>query len=146
VQTCQDPVSIVIFNMGSSQIDPLDPLGAATYAGQHLAERSGGGVDIDRGSRDIREQGMKDHVILAVEEENFTVRWAQFATKSFCEFHGRKPSSDDDHSDWFHFFAPIPAPTTNESLSRYLKISGAGSAYRKRENSISKRATETVLA
>lgn len=124
MQTRLDPVSIIIFNLGSRQIDPLDAFGAATYAGQHLAERSGGRVEIDGGSCDIREQGMKDHVVLAVEEENFTVRRAQLAAKSFRELHGRKPSTDDDHSDWFHFFAPIPAPTTNEGLSRCLRSRG----------------------
>lgn len=120
VQTRQDPVPIVILNLGSSQIDPLDALGAATYAGKHLAERSGGGVDIDGSSRDIREQGMKNHVVLAVEEENFTVRRAQLAAKSFCKFYGGKPSTDDDYSDWFHFFAPIALST------RYLGLELGG--------------------
>jgi hypothetical protein len=79
---------------------------SATYAGQHLAERSSGGVDIDGGSGDVGKEGMKDHVVLAVEEENFTVGRAQLAAKSFCELNGRKPSADDDHSYWLHFFAP----------------------------------------
>jgi hypothetical protein len=105
----------------------LYTFGSATYAGQHLAERSGGGVDIDGGSGDIREQGMKDHVVLSVEEKNLTVGWAQLAAKSFCELNGRKSSTDDDHSDCLHFFAPIPAPTTNQSFPRHLKISGAES-------------------
>jgi len=99
VQTRQDAVSIVIFNLGGSQIDPLDALGAAANAGEHLAKGGCGGVGVDGGSGDIGEQGMKDHVVLAIEEENFTVGWAQLAAKSFCELNGGKSSADDDHSD-----------------------------------------------
>jgi len=46
---------------------------------------------------------------LAVEEENFAVGWAQLGAKSSCELYGGESSTDDDHSNWLHFFAPSAA-------------------------------------
>jgi hypothetical protein len=73
VQTCEDAISIVKFNFRGGEIYSLHALGAATYAGEHLAERSSSGVDVDGGSGDIGEERMKDHVVFAVEEENLTL-------------------------------------------------------------------------
>jgi len=89
-----------------------------------LAERGRGCVDIDGSAGDIGEKRVKDHVVFAVEEENFTVGGAELGAESFCKFYGGESSTDNDNADWFHFFAPIQAPTTNESLSWYLKSKG----------------------
>jgi hypothetical protein len=106
VETSESAVAIVEFNFGSLQVDPLDALGAAAYSREHLAKRGGGCVGIDGGSGDIGQQRMKDHVVFAAEEENFTLGRAQLCAKSFCELNGSKSSADDYHSDWLHFFAP----------------------------------------
>jgi hypothetical protein len=47
--------------------------GAALDAGQHLAQWGGGGVRVDGSSGYVREEGMKDHVVLAIEEKNFAL-------------------------------------------------------------------------
>jgi hypothetical protein len=107
VQARQDAVSIVKFNFRSMQVYSLHALGAAADAGEHLAKRSCGRVGVDGCSGDIRKQRMKDHVILAIEEENLRVGSAELAAKSFCELYGGKSPADDDDSNWLHFFAPM---------------------------------------
>jgi hypothetical protein len=68
VQARPDAVALVIFNLGSGQIDSFHALGTAADTREHLAKRCGGCVYIDGGSRDIGEQRMKNHVVLAVED------------------------------------------------------------------------------
>jgi hypothetical protein len=48
----------------------LHPFGAALDAGQHLAQWGGGCVRVDGSSGYVREEGMKDHVVFAIEEKN----------------------------------------------------------------------------
>jgi hypothetical protein len=99
VEASEGAVAVVKFNLGGLQVDPLHALGTAANAWEHLAKRGCGCIAVDGGSGDIGEQRMKDHVVLAIEEENFTLGWAQLAAKSFCELNGGKSSADDDHSD-----------------------------------------------
>jgi hypothetical protein len=61
-------------------------------------------------TRLTREQRVENHVILAVEEENFAVGWAQLAAKSFCECYRCKSSPNDNHLDWLHLVAPMSGP------------------------------------
>jgi hypothetical protein len=68
VQARPDAVALVIFNLGSGQIDSFHALGTAADTREHLAKGCGGCVYIDGGSRDIGEQRMKNHVVLAVED------------------------------------------------------------------------------
>src|SRR5271170_1961727 len=49
---------------------------------------------------------MENHMVFAVEEENFAVGGAELCPENFCEFYGRKSSTDDDDSCWLHFFSP----------------------------------------
>jgi hypothetical protein len=107
VEARPDAVALVVFNFGGREVDSLDTFGAAANAGEHLAKRGCGCVYIDGGTCDIGEQRMKNHVVLAVEEKNFTVGRAQHGAKGFCELYGRKSSPDDDNSDWLHFGAPM---------------------------------------
>ena len=81
--------------------------GAAADSGEHLAQGGCGGVYIDGGSGDVRQEGMKDHVVLAIEEENMALGSAHFVAKSFCELNGGKAATDDDHSSWVHLDAPV---------------------------------------
>jgi hypothetical protein len=50
---------------------------------------------------------MKDHMVLAVEEENFALGTADLTAKGLCELYCGKASADNDYSDWLHFLAPI---------------------------------------
>jgi hypothetical protein len=107
VQACQRPVSVVKFNFRSSEVYPFHALGAAADSAEHLAQGRRGGVYIDGGSGDVRQEGMKDHMVLAVEEENLALGSAQFMAESFCELNGGKPSADDNDSSWLHLDAPV---------------------------------------
>ena len=50
---------------------------------------------------------MKDHVVLAVEEENLGLGATDLAAKSPCELYCGKAPSNNDYSDWLHFLAPV---------------------------------------
>src|SRR5208282_580081 len=93
VERSEGTVFVLVGNFTGFKIDSLYALGAAAYAGKHLAEGGGGGVGVDGGSGDVGEKRMKDHVIFAIEEENFTVRGAELGAKSFCELYGGESSA-----------------------------------------------------
>lgn len=46
VEAGETAVAIVIFDLGGGEVDSLHAFGAATDAGEHLAERGGGRVNI----------------------------------------------------------------------------------------------------
>jgi len=94
----------------------LHALGATADSGQHLAERCRGRVHVDGGSGHVREERMKDHVVLAVEEKNLALGTADFASECLCELYSGKASTDNDYSDWLHFFAPVARPDTTEDF------------------------------
>jgi hypothetical protein len=62
-----------------------------------LAQWGGGCVRVDGSSGYVREEGMKDHVVFAIEEKN-----------------GGESSTDNDYSNWVHLLAPIALPDTTE--------------------------------
>jgi hypothetical protein len=107
MQARQRTGSIVKFNLRSAKVNPLHALRATPNTRQHLAQRGGRGVGIDRSTRDIREQWVKHQMILAVEKKNLALRSRQFFTKRFCELYGRKSASDDNNSYGLHSIAPM---------------------------------------
>jgi hypothetical protein len=107
MQARQRTGSIVKFNLRSAKVNPLHALRATPNTRQHLAQRGGRGVGIDRSTRDIREQWVKHQMILAVEKKNLALRNRQFFTKRFCELYGRKSASDDNNSYGLHSIAPM---------------------------------------
>jgi hypothetical protein len=50
---------------------------------------------------------MKDHVVLAIEKENLSIRRAQLAAQSFCKLNGGKSAADDDDSHWLYLLDSI---------------------------------------
>jgi hypothetical protein len=107
MQARQRTGSIVKFDLRSAKVNPLHALRATPNTRQHLAQRGGRGVGIDRSTRDIREQWVKHQMVLAVEKKNLALRSRQFFTKRFRELYGRKSASDNDNSYGLHFLAPI---------------------------------------
>jgi hypothetical protein len=61
---------------------------------------------------------MKYHVVLTAEQKDFALGRGQFAAQSFCKLHRRKSSTDDDDSDWFHFFTPVPGCAEDPGFSQ----------------------------
>jgi len=102
VESSEGTIFVLVRNFTGVKIDSLYALGAAVYAGEHLAERGGGSVGVDRGAGDIGEKRMKDHVIFAIEEQNFAVGLAEFGAERFCKLYGGESSADDDYSYWLH--------------------------------------------
>jgi hypothetical protein len=84
----------------------LYALGAATHSREHLAERRCCGIDINGGSGHVGEERVKNHVVLAIEEENLTLGTLEVAAKSFSELYRGKSSSDNNYPDWLHWGTP----------------------------------------
>src|SRR5271168_5189142 len=101
------------YNLGGGEVNSYDALGAAFDTGEHLTQWSNSRVDVDGGSGDIREERVEDHVVLAVEEENFTFGSAHLPPEGLCEFYGCKSSTDDDNSHGLPF--PVLRPGTVRS-------------------------------
>jgi hypothetical protein len=85
----------------------LHTLGPALDAREHLTQRGGCGVRIDRRSGYVREERMKYHVVFPAEEKNVALRRAELAAKSLCELYGGEASTNNDYSYWVHLLAPI---------------------------------------
>jgi hypothetical protein len=71
-----------------------------------LSERRGGSIDIDRGSGHVGEERVKNHVVLAIEEENLALGTPEVAANSFSELYRGKSSSDNNYPDWLHWGTP----------------------------------------
>jgi hypothetical protein len=50
---------------------------------------------------------VKDHVILAAEQENFALGRAELLSEVFRELNGRKTPTNDYYSDWLHSVSPV---------------------------------------
>jgi hypothetical protein len=52
-------------------------------------------------------------VILAAEQQDFALGWAQFFSEVFRELNGRKTSTNDYNSDWLHSISPVAPGNRN---------------------------------
>jgi hypothetical protein len=92
------------------QVYALHTLGATFDPREHLAQRGGRCIHVDGSARDVREEGMKNHVVFLIEQTNLALGSAQLLAKSFCELYRAKSTSDDDHFDWLHVVSPMIPP------------------------------------
>jgi hypothetical protein len=149
-------ISVLEFNLRAGEVYSLRALGSAIDARKHLPQRGCSCVRIDRSSRYIRQEWVKDHVILAAEQENFALGGAELLSEVFRELNGRKTPTNDYYSDWLHSLSPVApvqwklrvplraivhTPTSHLSL-----VAGDAGVFRKRANSIEKSRRNRVSA
>jgi hypothetical protein len=103
----QRAISVLELNFGAGEVYSLHAFGSALDAREHLPQWGCSCVRIDGSSRYIRQEWVKDHVILAAEQKNFALRRTQFAPEVFRELNGRKTSTNDYNSDWLHSVSPV---------------------------------------
>jgi hypothetical protein len=100
----------------------LHTLGPALDTGEHLTQRGGGCIRIDRSSGYVREERMKYHVVFPAEEKNVALRRAELAAKSLCELYGGEASTNNDYSYWVHLLAPIACLDTTENFGLLMGL------------------------
>jgi hypothetical protein len=107
MHTVQRAISVLELNFGVGEVYSLHALGSAIDTREHLPQRGCSCVRIDGSSRYIREEWVKDHVILAAEQQDFALGWTQFFSEVFRELNGRKTSTNGYNSDWLHSVSPV---------------------------------------
>ena len=87
----------------TGQIDRANGLGPATHAGEHLTQWRGNRVGIERGSRHLGQQRVKDHVVLAVEDHDLAFLRGQPAPQRPGALHAAEPAAHNHDSPWCRF-------------------------------------------
>ena len=88
------------------EIDVRDALRPAVDLREKLPQRRGDRVGIDRRPRHFRQQGVEDHVILAIEENDVPCRLRQAGAQAPGALDPAESSADDDDSAWLHDEGP----------------------------------------
>ncbi len=95
-------VIAVVGNFTGVEINVLHLLSAAVDGWQHLAQRGGHGIRVDRSTGDFRQQRVKDHMIFTIEQNDLTSLGRKVFTQSFGTFRARKTASNDNQTRRCH--------------------------------------------
>lgn len=80
------------------EIDSLHRLGSTAHVRQHLPERCSSSFGIDGSARNLRQQGMKHHVIFAIEDRDLIFVARETFAQGFCTLDAGKSAADDHYS------------------------------------------------
>lgn len=98
MQARQPATGRIEFDLRCGEVNSLNPLGATLDSRKHLSQRSNSCVGVNRSSSDIRQEGMKYHVVFAIEQQNLALGTAQLVAEGFCKLYGCKSSTNNDDS------------------------------------------------